>query len=124
MAPERFLKLISTHPKVAIAAMTNLGNVIRVATERIMDLSTLGANNRVHGELLRLALAADNGDNSATLKPIPVHADMPSRASTTRETVARVLSALARKKLVRRDKDSLHILDVEKFEQMVEEVLG
>ncbi len=49
---------------------------------------------------------------------------MASRASTTRETVARVLSDLAKKGIVKREKDSLVICDVEALENMVDEVRG
>jgi len=104
--------------------MRNLTQIIRASTERIIDLSTLGANNRVHGELLRQARASEQDDNVAAIKPIPVHSDMASRASTTRETVARVLSDLTKKGVVKREKDSLIICDVSRLEAMVEEVRG
>jgi CRP-like cAMP-binding protein len=92
-----------------------------------MDLSTLGANNRVHVDLLRLAQASDEFDgiqNQVILKPIPVHGDIASRVSTTRETVARVMNDLARKGIVERTKNSLIIHDLEQLEGLVEEVQG
>ena len=89
-----------------------------------MDLSTLGANNRVHAELLRQARVVGTDENVARITPIPVHSDIASRVSTTRETVARVLNDLARKKLVERQKNALVILDVDRLEDMVEEVRG
>ena len=124
MAPERFLRVLKIYPDVALLVMVDLAKVVRTSTQRIMDLSTLGANNRVHSELLRLAKAHDSSNNRAVISPIPVDADMASRASTTRETVARVLSDLARQQLVRREKDALVVLDVEKLEEMVEDVRG
>lgn len=124
MAPERFLRVLKMYPDVALRVMVELAKVVRISTQRIMDLSTLGANNRVHSELLRLAKAHDSDDNRAVITPIPVHADMASRASTTRETVARVLSDLSRQQLVRREKDALVVLDVDKLEEMVETVRG
>jgi CRP-like cAMP-binding protein len=124
MAPERFLRVLKLYPDVALRVMVDLAQTVRASTQRIMDLSTLGANNRVHSELLRLAHGFQAGDNRAVISPIPVHSDMASRASTTRETVARVLSDLSRKRLVRREKDALVVLDVEKLEEMVEDVRG
>ena len=124
MSPERFINLMKRYPEVALKVMVNLATVIRVSTDRIVDLSTLGANNRVHGELLRQAMAVKQEDNIAVIKPIPVHSDMASRASTTRETVARVLSELAKKGIVKREKDSLIVCDVSVLEEMVEEVRG
>ena len=124
MSPERFTTLMKKYPEVALKVMVNLATVIRISTDRIVDLSTLGANNRVHGELLRQALDAKLEDNVAIIKPIPVHSDMASRASTTRETVARVLSDLSKKGIVKREKDSLVVCDISVLEELVEEVRG
>jgi len=108
--------------------MRRLAGMVRRSTERIMDLSTLGANNRVHAELLRLARPADPRDrakaNTATISPIPLHADIASRVSTTRETVARVLNDLARDGILERGESVLSILDMRKLHRMVEEVRG
>ena len=121
---ERSLRVLEKHPQVALKVMRNMAGIIRTSTARIIDLSTLGANNRVHGELLRQARAVSSDGNTAVLKPIPVHSDMASRASTTRETVARVLSDLSRKGIVKRERESLVICDVETLEEMVEDVRG
>ncbi|MBI4184727.1 MAG: Crp/Fnr family transcriptional regulator [Proteobacteria bacterium] len=125
MPPEHFLTLIRDHPEIAIELMRRLSHVIRQSTARIMDLSTLAANNRVQAELLRLArAAAGEGARSAVIRPIPVHSDIAGRVSTTRETVARVLNDLARHDIVRREKGALHVLDVARLEEMVEKVRG
>ena len=124
MAPERFMKLLRTYPFVAQEVMKQLAQVIRISTDRIVDLSTLGANNRVHGELLRQAKVAQREENRAIIRPIPVHGDMASRASTTRETVARVISELTRKGIVRRERDALVVTDYARLEELVEEVRG
>ena len=89
-----------------------------------MDLSTLAANNRVQADLLQLASAnmADNGH--AIISPIPVHGDVASRVSTTRETVARVMGDLTRQGLVERKRDKLVVKDVAQLREMVEVVRG
>jgi CRP/FNR family transcriptional regulator, cyclic AMP receptor protein len=73
---------------------------------------------------LREARAGGLEGNRAMIKPIPVHADLAGRVSTTRETVARVLNDLARKKIVEREKGALAILDVRRLSAMVEEFRG
>lgn len=75
--------------------MRELARLLRQSTDRIMDLSTLGANNRVHAELLRLARSDAGDGRRATISPIPSHSEIASRVSTTRETVARALGDLA-----------------------------
>lgn len=122
LAPRPFQELVSGHPALAMAVMTRLCRVVRIATDRVMELSTLGANNRVHAELLRLAKRGRLEGRTAVIAPIPVHADIASRVSTTRETVARVLNDLARDGLVERRANSLVVHDLERLETLVEDV--
>ena len=120
MDPTLFEDLINAYPRAGLRVMRSMAHVVRQASERIMDLSTLGANNRVQAEILRLARVNSNGDNQAAISPIPVHGDIASRVSTTRETVARVLSELARCGIVERGSDALIINDLKGLEELVE----
>jgi CRP/FNR family cyclic AMP-dependent transcriptional regulator len=124
MSHETFRELLLEHPEVALRIMGRMAKIIRTSTERIMDLSTLGANNRVYAELLRLARPCEDDDNCAVIKPIPIHGDIASRVSTTRETVARVLSDLSRGGVVKREHDRLIVLSLDKLSDMVEEFRG
>ncbi|WP_035705220.1 Crp/Fnr family transcriptional regulator [Niveispirillum irakense] len=124
MSPRLFLETVTTHPAIGTLVMRRLAHIVRTSTGRIMDLSTLGANNRVHAELLRLAKAGMRDDNTAEITPVPIHSDIASRVSTTRETVARVMSDLSRDNLVIRQGNSLIIQDFDRLEEMVEEVRG
>lgn len=121
---EAFRELLLEHPQLSVNIMVLMAGIIRTSTERIMDLSTLGANNRVHAELLRLAKPGIREDNTAVIMPIPIHGDIASRVSTTRETVARVLGDLSRTELVKREEDKLIILDVDYLLEMVEQFRG
>lgn len=124
MTNTAFAEMLSENPDVAMRLMHRLAQVIRNSTDRIMDLSTLGANNRVYAELLRLAHEGDLDENTAVIKPVPIHGDIASRVSTTRETVARVLSDLSKKGLVTREGSKLHLHDVHRLQDMVEEFRG
>ena len=44
---DRFLDLIASNPGIAFRLLRGLAGIIRNSTDRIMDLSTLAANNRV-----------------------------------------------------------------------------
>lgn len=124
MPPDQFCRLISENAPIGLAVMQELARLIRQSTDRIMDLSTLGANNRVHAELLRLARASGRTDGQAVISPIPSHSEIASRVSTTRETVARALSDLSRSGIVKREKDALAILDLHQLEDLVQNVRG
>ena len=119
-----FLATVEKHPKIALKLMVHLVKMVREANLRIMDLTTLAANDRVHGELLRRAQALSDDGKQAEIKPIPVHGDIANRIGTSRETVARVLNDLARQGIVERTKDSLLIHDIECLRNMVEDVRG
>ena len=121
---QMFREMIEQNPKLGFLVMERLASMVRHSTERIMDLSTLAANNRVQAELLREARANMKGANQAEINPIPVHGDIASRVSTTRETVARVLGDLARQGVVERTKNTLIIRDVAQLAQMVEDGRG
>jgi CRP-like cAMP-binding protein len=114
-----FLKLVTENPPIGLAMMQRLAEIIRTSTDRIMDLSTVGAHNRVYAELLRLARPSLDQKGRAEIRPIPVHADIASRVSTTRESVARAVSELIKKKLVERKGKGLVILDFMRLEDMV-----
>jgi len=119
----RFLALLEDHPPLAFFVMRRMSQIIRAATERIVDLSTLGANNRVQAEVLREAIAAGvDRTGRAVISPIPIHADIASRVSTTRETVARVLNDLARKGMMTREHEGLVVHDVARLELLVQEL--
>ena len=113
-----FVDVLAHHPSASLELMRRLAAVVRQATGRIMDLSTMGAHNRIYAELLREASPA--GGNRAKLQPIPVHADLAARVSTTRETVARALGDLTRKGIAKREGDALIILDVARLADMVQ----
>jgi CRP/FNR family cyclic AMP-dependent transcriptional regulator len=119
-----FCRVVSETPVLALAALKHLAGIVRRSTERIMDLSTLGANNRVHGEVLRLARRVAPTGNRARIEPIPLHHDMAARVSTTRETVARVMGDLARAGIVERHPHHMIVTDIALLEEMVEHVRG
>ena len=117
---DTFKKLLLDYPGIALVVLQNLAAMVRAADERIMDLSTLSAINRVESELLRLAVPDEDNDNMAVISPLMTHSDIAARASTTRETVSRVLSNLSRIRISEREKNVLRVLDVKRLSDMIE----
>lgn len=116
---QSFLDAVLASPTAQLALLNHLAKMVRHATSRIVELSTLGAHNRVYAEIMRLAKPAAGG--RTLLRPIPAHGDIAARVSTTRETVARVFSELARKKIVVREKGELAVLEPKRLKEMVHE---
>ncbi|SFM28541.1 Crp/Fnr family transcriptional regulator [Variovorax sp. OV329] len=124
LGASHFLRLLQEEPGVGERVMRGLCRLVRQISERVIDLSTLGVQNRVHAELLRLAREAGCESNRARLDPAPTHAEMASRVSTNREQVTRELNALQQRGLLAKEGKALLLCDVEQLEQMVAEVRG
>lgn len=122
LAPALFMRLLRDEPLILERVLLRLTGLVRRSAERVIELSTLGVQNRIHAELFRLAAQAGVVENSARLDPAPKHADIANRVSTNREQVTRELSALAKSGLVRKDGSALVIADVQRLQRMVEQV--
>lgn len=116
-----FMRLLLDQPIVAQRFMRRLTGLIRLLSDRVVELSTQGVQNRIHAELLRLARVAGADGNEARLAPAPRHADIASQVSTYREQVTRELSALTRAGLLGKDAGALVIKDLARLEHMVQE---
>ena len=121
---EQFWRLLRAHASMTENLLKQLAKLIRDLTERVVDYSTLGVQNRIQAELVRMSREAGVSQNRAILAPIPRHADIASRVSTNREAVARELGQLARQGLIERHHDALVVCDVAQLLEMVDKVRG
>ena len=119
-----FMALLRDEPMVAERVMQRLASLVRQLSERVIDLSTLGVQNRLHAELLRLARAAGIDGNQARLEPAPKHAALASQISTNREQVTRELNVLVRSGVLRKEGRALWVADAARLERMVAQVRG
>jgi CRP-like cAMP-binding protein len=122
LSPALFQRLLHEHPVVLDCMLRRLVSCVRELTERVYDFSTLGVQNRVHAEILRLARQAGITDNAARIEPAPKHSDIAGQISTYREQVTRELSAMAKQGLVQRSGTALVVPDVARLERIVSEV--
>jgi CRP-like cAMP-binding protein len=124
LSPATFMQLVFDQPLVAERVLRRLARLLRNTAERVIELSTLGVQNRIHAELLRLATRAGVRANAACLDPAPKHTDIANRVSTNREQVTREISALVMADVLAREGSALRILDIERLAHMVREVRG
>jgi len=122
LSPEHFRALIAAEELVRERVLRRLAGLVRLLSERVIELSTLGVQNRIHAELLRLARASGGSGRQARIEPAPKHADIASQVSTYREQVTRELSLLTKQGLLAKDGSALVLLDVARLARMVEEV--
>ncbi len=119
MSPAVFRQLIHAHPSVCDHMLLRLVTSVRELTERVFEFSTLGVQNRVHAELLRLARQSGVAKNRARIDPAPKHADIAAQVSTYREQVTREISRMVKQGLMSRDGRALVVQDVARLEALV-----
>ena len=118
LAPEQFLAQIDKHPAIAIRMLKRLAGIVRNCDERIMDLSTVGAVQRVYLHLLRLAEEDNTNTDNFVITTAPTQKAIAAIASTTRETVARSLSQLSSCQIIERQGRTIFIRDRKKLEKL------
>jgi len=116
LPPAAFRALLREEWLVAERLLLRLAGLVRLLTDRVLDLSTLSVQNRIHAELLRLARAAGVAANRARIVPAPKHAAIASQVSTYREQVTRELSALTKAGILAKDGGALLVCDVRRLE--------
>lgn len=115
-----FHDMLRTYPAIAVKLLKKLTRLVRTSNERIMDLATLSAYQRVYSELLKLLKPDPVRAGSWLIYPLPTQAAIAAQASTTRETVARVVSQLTHSGLAERKGRTLYVRDPDKLRQMTE----
>jgi CRP/FNR family transcriptional regulator, cyclic AMP receptor protein len=122
LRPALFLRLLAEYPAVSQCMLRRLVGCVRELTDRVYDLTTLGVENRLHAEILRLAKRAGVNGNTARIDPAPKHTDLAGEISTNREEVTRKLSVMVKQGLIERAGDALIVPDVARLERIVDEV--
>lgn len=124
LSAANFFAVLAQYPEVSAYVTRRLAKLVRLLSERVVEMSTLGVNNRIHAELLRLARAVEPKSNCVTIQCMPTRKDFAARISCNPEAVSREYSVLVRlgildKKMTGR---SRRVLDVGRLEEMVKRV--
>ena len=122
LSPPAFRDVLNGHPEVAVRVLEKLARIVRICDDRIMDLATLGAHQRVYRELSKLITEDPVRPNSWLIYPSPTQAAIAAKASTTRETVARVMGQLASAGILERKTKTLYVRDRERLNLLIEHV--
>lgn len=117
-----FQKVLRDHSQVAFEVLCGLTELVRHLSDRVVEFSTLGVNNRIHAELLRLAREYPRDGPRVEITRPPTHADIASRVSTRREAVTKEISRLSDTGVIERRGKSLVVRDMERLERMIDQV--
>lgn len=93
-----FQEHIAAHPRTALRVLTELSRRLRRADEVIGNLALLDVYGRLAGKLRELAAAeGEEREDGILIRKRPTQAEIAAMIGTSRETVSRALSELARR---------------------------
>lgn len=116
---ERFRELYESHADIASKLLRHLTGIVRITNERIAELSTVSAVQRIYRELLRLC--RPNPDRTdAVIEAMPTQHDLASKVGATRETVARALGQLVNTGVIERRGRTVLIRDYEMLNDLAD----
>ncbi len=116
---ERFRQLYEAHPEIAAKLLRHLTGIIRITNERIAELSTVSAVQRIYRELIRLCEQEADG-SEAVIDAMPTQHELASKVGATRETVARALGQLVNTGVIERRGRTVRIRDFEMLSDMAD----
>ncbi len=119
MPGQTFIDLLNSRAEVTFSVAKRLAEIVRLSDQRIMELSTLAATQRVYAELLRMAEPDTAVPGLWVIRPLPPVREIASRDSTTRETAARALGQLYPTGLIRRKGRSLYLMDRDGLQEAI-----
>lgn len=118
-----FLALMRDHPDIALRVLERLTRIVRNLDSRVSQLSSQSEQQRIWGELLRLAEPDAAKPDAWHIPDLPNHKEIAAWAGTSREQVAQAIGELARDGIVRRKTMGLVICDLPRL-QMMTRTLG
>jgi CRP/FNR family transcriptional regulator/CRP/FNR family cyclic AMP-dependent transcriptional regulator len=107
-----FMDLLQKHPEISIALLTALSSRLRQANRKISALALSPVHARVSSAILQLAeFQGFRVKGQVVIHDRPTQQEIAEMASTTRETVSRVLGQMQKDGLIQLDGRELVILD-------------
>ncbi len=112
---ENFRRLLVRHGEMALRLLCDLVRILRCCNLRLAEIAGLSVRARLARELLRRARPEGA---ELWLRPAPTQEVLATRLATTRESVARALSELARDGLLQRRGRALLLRDPDKLREV------
>jgi len=111
-----FLSFLKKYPEIAIGLVKTITKRLRSANLQIKSLSLNDAEGKIATVLLQLALDIGKfNEKGVTINNLPIQQTIASMASTSRETVSRILNNFSKKEIIELEGSELKIIDFEQF---------
>ncbi|HUB95780.1 MAG TPA: Crp/Fnr family transcriptional regulator [Stellaceae bacterium] len=119
LARTEFRDLVVKHGEVAFALLYRWAAIIRELDDKFSYVSTIGPDQRVYSQLVRLARREQADDPHWVVRELPSHQDLAEWAQTSRESVAAAISELYRRGIAERKQKSLMIHDYAMLKSLI-----
>lgn len=117
---ERFFGILQREPGLALNMIARLSELLRSLTKLVEGLSLTDVTTRLARYLLDLI--PDTVENTATVTLTEKKTILASELGTIPETLSRSLARLSREKIIAVEGSTIHILDRQRLQQLVEGV--
>jgi CRP/FNR family transcriptional regulator, cyclic AMP receptor protein len=119
-----FQALIVRRGEVALSLLQRWAAVIRDLDDKVSLVSSIGPEQRIYSELIRLARVEKPGSDRWFVPEMPSHQDLATRAQTTREAVAGAIAEIVSRGIAERRTRALHINDYKALKDMIRQGQG
>jgi len=119
LARNEFHALVARHGGVALALLCRWAAIIRELDDKFSYVSTIGPDQRVFSQLVRLARQEAPTSERWLVRELPSHQELAEWAQTSRESVASAIAELYRRGIAERRHKSLVIHDYAMLKSLV-----
>jgi len=113
---EAFMGFVQNNSTFAISVLRKLSNNLRELDKRLINILSLGAEQRVCIEIISMAEPDPEAPGRYRVLEMPTHSNFANLIGSSRETVSRILSRLKTDRLITFSNKGLEISDRKKLE--------
>jgi CRP/FNR family transcriptional regulator, cyclic AMP receptor protein len=121
---EEFQALIVRRGEVALSLLKRWAAIIRDLDDKVSLVSSIGPEQRIYSEIIRLARVEKPGSTRWLVPEMPGHQDLAVRAQTSRDAVASAIAELASRGIAERRTRSLYINDYKALQDLMRQGKG
>jgi CRP/FNR family transcriptional regulator, cyclic AMP receptor protein len=124
LARADFQALLVRNGEVALSLLQRWAGIIRDLDDKVSLVSSIGPEQRVYSEIVRIARVEKPGSDRWIVPEMPSHQELAVRAQTTREAVAGAIAELASRGIAERRTRTLFINDFKALQGLVRQGHG
>jgi CRP/FNR family transcriptional regulator, cyclic AMP receptor protein len=121
---EEFQSLIVRRGEVALSLLKRWAAIIRDLDDKVSLVSSIGPEQRVYSEIIRLARVEKPGSPRWIVPEMPSHQDLAVRAQASRDAVASAIAELASRGIAERRTRMLYINDYKALQDLMRQGKG